>query len=139
MAVALKENPDCKAFVTDCYWRNNSQYFFNKLGATSVGFCNIPDIYLDDQMERKIQNIVGEVMFWSREKVDEFLKTTAIEKGKNLADIPYSRNTQEYSLMTAAEGDLKTFEILKKQNIGYWTRFIAQKRDTLSLENTIVE
>ena len=126
MEEALIEKPDCKGFVTDCYWRNNSQYFFNKLGASSVGFCNIPDAYLDGNLERKTQNIVGEVMFWNREKIDTLLGNQAIKSGEILADAAYTRNTSEYSLMVAAGGDMEEFKAIKAKNLGYWASRVAE-------------
>ena len=126
MREALKEKVKCNGFVTDCYWRNNSQYFFNKLGASSVGFCNIPDIYLDENLERRTQNIVGEVMFWSKENIDKLLSNSIIKSGEILADNKYTRNTTEYSAMVVAKGNMGNFKAVKNENLGYWSSKISK-------------
>lgn len=116
---ALEEKGEYNGFITDCYWRNNSQYFFNKLGAVSIGFCNIPDIYLDKNLTRQTQNIVGEVMFWDENAINNLLKTDVINKSKILAQEEYTRNTMEYSLMTAALGNLEEYINIKSLNLQY--------------------
>ncbi len=122
----LKEKPDCQGMLTDCYWRNNSQYFFNKLGAESIGFCSIPDTYLAEEqdengriaLERRVQDISGEVMLWTRERLENLIGTDSLGKGQMLAVVVYTRNTSQYSLMTAAEGSMVEFVKLRKENSG---------------------
>lgn len=114
----LKEKPDCQGKISDCYWRNNSQYFFNKLGAKSIGFCNIPDMYLDESLTRQTQNIVGEVMFWDREAMEKLVSASKLESGQTLASDRYTRNTSQYSLMTVARGSMVDFISLREQNLG---------------------
>lgn len=134
---AIKEKQECNGFITECYWRNNSQYFFNKLGASSIGFCNIPDVYLDDKLERKIQNIVGEVMFWGKKEIDRLLNTPIIKSGEILSDTTYTRNTSEYSIMTIAKGDIDNFRSIKSQNLSYWTSRISKRLEKTNNEDLL--
>jgi len=114
-AELLRKKPNCEGMLTDCYWRNNSQYFFNRLGAVSIGFCDIPDTYLNKTLTRQTQNIVGEVMFWNREAMEKLIKTNNLKKGENLSQEKYTRNTSEYSIMTVAKGNMTDFIKLKKE------------------------
>jgi predicted N-acetyltransferase YhbS len=114
----LKEKPDCQGMLTDCYWRNNSQYFFNRMGAESIGFCDIPDSYLDEYLKRQTQNIVGEVMFWTREKLDNLIDIISIIKDQTPKVKKYTRHTLQYSLMTVAKGNMIDFIDLREQNLG---------------------
>lgn len=98
----LKESPNCDGMLTECYWRNNSQYFFNKLGATSIGFCNIPDLYLNEQLELATQNITGEVMFWDRNKLDLLANNRFTNK-------EYNRKTQNYIDMEKFKGNFEEY------------------------------
>lgn len=98
----LIECPECEGMLTECYWRNNSQYFFNKLGAKSIGFCNIPDIYLNSKLQHSIQNITGEVMFWNRDKLDLLANNRFTNK-------EYTRKTQNYVDMVKARGNFEEY------------------------------
>lgn len=130
MQEAIKEKKEYSGFITDCYWRNNSQYFFNKTGAESIGFCNIPDLYLDKQLQRQTQNIVGEVMFWSKDKVEELLSTSTIDKKVCLADIPYTRQTLMYSAMVVAGGNMEEYKKIMQENSApkTWQQFVRKQK-----------
>ena len=98
----LKEHPNCDGMLTECYWRNNSQYFFNKLGAESIGFCNITDLYLNEQLELATQNITGEVMFWDRNKLDLLANNRFTNK-------EYNRKTKNYVKMLKFKGNFEEY------------------------------
>ena len=111
MLNSLAENNfDYSGFLTDCFWRNNSQFFFNKCGAERIGFCDIPDRYVDKDGKTNIQNITGEVMFWTPENVENFLKN------KVKITSPYSRKNPDYKTMEKAKGSMPEYLKLKQKD-----------------------
>lgn len=114
----MNKFPECEGILTDCYFRNHSQYFVNKMGAVSVGFCNIPDGYLkleNNTLVDATQNITGEVMFWTKEQINVLINKNLINLARNerIGTVEkYTRNTLEYSKQLG-----KILDEFEKQNI----------------------
>ncbi len=125
----IEKNPNCNGIMTDCYIRNNSQYFFNRLGATFHSFCSIPNLYLTRRrigiLEQESLCIGGEMMSFSRKNIEDVILA------KNSRCLPkptekYTRdrefykqvmfNIQKYSALPPYLGDVMLEETVKFYN-----------------------
>lgn len=55
-----------KGMMTSCYIKNDSQKFLRAMGGDFSIKCEIPNIYLDNNGNKKIQNIPGLMFYWDK-------------------------------------------------------------------------
>ena len=99
-------------FLTNCFWRDNSQFFLDRCcGARRIGFCDMPNRYIDEDGKTNIQNLTGEVMFWEWPNVRKLINSMP----PILSEEEYTRKDSDYKTMEKVKGYMPEYLKLKKE------------------------